>query len=113
MLILICGLPRAGKTTYSKQFENDYKIIHTDNYDTIDKAIAQIGDLDNVVIEGVFNSFLQRKAIIQAYKGNKTKCIWLNTPKEIREKREHYSHLTDRKFNPPTYDEGWDEIIII
>ena len=36
MLTLICGLPRAGKTTYSKQFENDgrYKVIHLDTCGT-------------------------------------------------------------------------------
>ena len=54
-----------------------------------------------------------RKGLLQAYKGKGTKCIWLNTPIEIKKTREGYSKNCEYFFEPPTYEEGWDEIIII
>ena len=113
MLIVICGLPRAGKTTYSKRFENIYPIIHMDSYYTIDEAISAIGNLNDVVIEGILSTPTTRKAVLQTYTGSKTQCIWLNTPQEIREKRENYNWACNLSFSPPTYNEGWDEIIVI
>ena len=49
----------------------------------------------------------------------KKTCIWLNTdPNECkrREDRGRRPWLIDnceRCFQPPTYDEGWDEIIVV
>ena len=55
--------------------------------------------------------------VIKAYKGKNKKCIWLNTSKEIVLKRMAKDGIPVSRyhfdFEPPTYDEGWDEIIII
>ena len=113
MLTLICGLPRAGKTTYSQQFEGKCKVLHTDFCGfQVAKETAR-HTTEDIVIEGVYSTVRHREHLAQAYKGSGKRCIWLNTPLEIRRERPNfrmYSHMT---FEPPTYSEGWDEIIII
>lgn len=120
MIILICGLPRAGKTTYSKKYEQDMIVFHLDTYGMIEgsrylgifHSVYQNSN-KNIVIDGVFHSAHLRKRLLQSYKNNdKRICIWINTPLEIRKSRSGYvKYYAD--FEPPTYDEGWDEIIVI
>ena len=113
MLTLICGHPRAGKTTYSKQFEGVCKILHLDYCGRYGGVIQSVQHLHgDIVVEGVYNKAEQRKALIRAYHGRHTKCIWLDTPLEVRQTREGYRKHNEY-FEPPTYSEGWDEIIII
>lgn len=111
MLTLICGLPRAGKTTYAEQFDN---VIHLDTSGAYNGVLNRLkcksGD---IIIEGVYHQAKQRKQIIQTYNGEGFKCIWINTPKEIRQKRKGYDKFCDFPFEPPTYKQGWDQIIII
>lgn len=119
LIKLICGRSRAGKTTYSKQFE---KVIHLDfcggPLSCYDHALEKIADQQgDVIIEGVYNTAERRKALLNAYQGNDKKlCIWLDTPLNIIEERAKKSHMPvciPTLFEPPTLDEGWDEIIII
>lgn len=109
MLTLICGLPRAGKTTFSKQYEN---VVHLDevgfNYERCNRLVRD----EDIVIEGVYNKAEQRKALLATYHGGAKKCIWLDTPKHIRQERAK-TKIPDMPFEPPTYSEGWDEIIVI
>lgn len=114
MITLICGYPRAGKTTYSQKYDN---VIHLDTvkgymgsrYRGVYKVVSETdGD---VVVEGVFGRVKERTELLKAYKGKKV-CIWLDTPLEVREKREGYIKHRDY-FEPPTLEEGWDEIIKI
>ena len=113
MLTLICGLPRAGKTTYSQRFEGKCKVLHTDFCGFQAAKETARHTTEDIVVEGVYSTVRQRTHLAQAYKGNGKRCIWLDTPLEVRSKRPNfhmYSHMT---FEPPTYSEGWDEIIII
>lgn len=112
MLTLICGLSRAGKTTYSKQFEDRIKVLHLDRlgYKEVARRINRYAD---VVVEGIYNTRSVRKYLLHSYNGDKARCIWLNTPTEIRKTRNGYSPKTDIPFEPPTEEEGWDEIIVI
>lgn len=119
MIKLICGRSRAGKTTYSKRYDD---VIHldlcgglTNCYDkALEKVRAKEGD---VIMDGVYNTIERRTALLEAYKGGGEKvCIWLDTPLEVIEQRffgkwkpMNLPHL----FEPPTLDEGWDEIVII
>lgn len=115
MLILICGHPRAGKTTYSQRYEN---VIHLDTtygymgsrYKGVCKVVENLTD---AVVEGVYWTKRQRQELLEACadKGRKV-CIWLDTPLEVRQKREGYLKHKEN-FEPPTYEEGWDEIIRI
>lgn len=109
MLTLICGMPRAGKTTYSKRFSN---VLHQDglDYKTVRNRVAMLtGD---VVVEGIYEHPSVRMKLAEAYKGEGKRCIWLDTPLEIRKKRPMYHPCIGLNFIPPTYEEGWDEIII-
>lgn len=113
MLILLCGLPRAGKTTYSMRFKEPYEVVHTDmcgmKYarERVERANGDI------VVDGVYKGAKERTELCRAYNGELKKCIWLDTPKEIRMRRANYNRHCDFPFKPPTYDEGWDEIEII
>ena len=117
MITLICGLPRAGKTTYSKKYEGKCKIFHLDDYGSPINAYVRINKKlnpkEDVVIEGVYNRAETRKNLIAPYSDDKKICIWLDTPIEVKKTRQGYSKHCEYPFEPPTYEEGWDEIIII
>lgn len=116
MITLICGLPNSGKTTFSKRYGN---VLHLDDYGhRISEAVAHAdGD---VVVEGVFVLGYMRKRILESYSGDGKKvCVWLNaSPEECvrRESRGRPNYMIwncHSVFEPPTYDEGWDEIVVI
>ena len=110
MITLICGYPRAGKTTFSERFK---KAIHLDTDGLYDGVLRKTKHrTDDVVVEGVYNRQRQRMALLSAYKGEGCRCIWIMTSKEIRQQRTG-RRIHDVPFEPPTYSEGWDVIIII
>lgn len=120
MLTLICGLPNSGKTTYSKRYEN---VIHYDAipHITLEEHYANCHDLvasatGDICVEGVYGSAFWRKQLIATYNGEDRKvCVWINTPYEEclnrRSKPRFIVEANKRIFEPPTLDEGWDEII--
>ena len=115
MLTMICGLPNAGKTTFSRQYDN---ALHQDDIGTISRIIDVIENMDDVIIEGYFGRRNERERVIKTHKGY-AKCIFLDISVEesiCRENRNRHPQIlrnSARFFEPPTYDEGWDEIIII
>lgn len=122
MLTLICGIPNAGKTTYSQYYNNvihldDVMPTHKSHLDTVCNILQQ--EYGNICVEGVFLSKHSRKKILQAYQGIKKICIWLDTPLEICISRENRNRSVmiikncHMLFEPPTYDEGWDKIVRI
>ena len=74
-------------------------------------------DKDEVVAEGVFGSKRQRQKVIAAYKGDYKRCIFLDVPLDEIIRREDRGRPlfmlrnAAAVFQPPTYAEGWDEII--
>ena len=111
MLTLICGLPRAGKTTYSERFDD---VIHLDTSGAYQGVLRRLRhQTGDVIVEGVYRYQNERKRLIETYKTDTYKCIWLNTPDEVRRSRPGWDKYCDKPFESPTYDEGWDEIIII
>ena len=119
-MILIIGLPNSGKTTLSSKYAN---VIHYDDYMDGDKVIELMHESeDEVVIEGIYNRRKGRARLLSVCPhGERKVCIWLETPVEECLRRERaYRKRPDsivlhhaRTFEEPTYDEGWDEIIII
>lgn len=119
MLTLICGVGRAGKTTYSQQLNG---VIHFDGmgnrlslrYSRINEIASRSKD---IVIEGIYNTTEQRRKLLESYQGTYRKCIWLDTPKDVVIERmsQTQKHISKSHFDfePPTLDEGWDEIIVI
>lgn len=116
---LVCGRCRAGKTTYCSRFK---KVLHLDQYGipprSYPKCFEKVASVDgDLIVDGIFDTAEQRVALLEAYKGGGQKtCIWIDTPLDVIESRiRRYSKtrkLPD-PFEPPTYSEGWDEIIII
>lgn len=117
MLTLICGHPNSGKTTFSSRFEN---VLHLDDFPrnkflNCNRAVAE-SDCD-VVIEGIYNLKCRRMKLLEGYKGKKV-CYWLDAPYEVcvrreQEGRQRKGVMENSYVEPPTIDEGWDEIIII
>lgn len=116
MLTMIMGLPNAGKTTYSKQFNN---VVHQDEERRTDKVCEKVSQMSECVVEGIFASSVQRRRVLDAYQGDYTKCIFLDISLDTSIKREDRGRKPfilencAKHFSRPTYDEGWDEIIII
>ncbi|MBO7733980.1 MAG: hypothetical protein J6S67_15555 [Methanobrevibacter sp.] len=119
-MILICGIPNAGKTTYSSLFK---KVIHCDDVtgrNQLVKIVAMVKDDPEICVEGVYEKAEDRKKLVDAC-SKKSKCIWLDTPLDECIKREingrnrsvHMVQWSSEDFEPPTYDEGWDEIEVI
>lgn len=120
MMTLICGIPNAGKTTYSSRYES---VIHFDDFhnsfEKCNKAVARVSG--DVCVEGVYNSVRRRKELLEACGHQDRKvCIWIDTPYEecLRRERSYRKrscgivHAHYKGFEPPTLAEGWDEIII-
>lgn len=112
MLTMICGLPNAGKTTKFKD------ALHQDDIGSIDRIVSTIEPMQDVVIEGYFGRKEERNMVRQAHHGY-AKCIFIDISVEESIKRENRNRHpqilrnASRFFEPPTLDEGWDEIIII
>ena len=116
-MILIMGRPNSGKTTYSQRFEN---VLHLDDFPynrflNCNAAVAKAKG--EVVVEGIYNFRCRRIKLLESYHGMGEKvCIWLDTPVEEclrREDRGRNKCDITAPLQPPTLDEGWDEIIII
>ena len=121
MLTLICGLPNAGKTTYSAKYDT---VIHFDDFgNSFEKCTKAVSEVQgDVCVEGVYNSARRRKQLLDACKHQDRKvCIWIDTSFEecIRREREYRKrpmgivHAHHKSFEKPTLDEGWDEVIVI
>ena len=114
MITLICGHPRAGKTTYSKRFDGICKVIHLDEAGSHINVIKRVRSCDeDVVVEGVYYDPGHRRELLAAYRGVGSRCICLDTSLAVREQRLGYKLRHDHPFLIPTRDEGWDEIIVI
>ena len=110
MLTLICGHPNAGKTTYSERFEN---VLHFDEYlGRYADGYAIAAGMDDVVVEGLFQKRKTRLELLDALADHSPKvCIWVDTPTEVCKARPDFKGRA--RMEPPTLDEGWDEMIVI
>lgn len=116
MLTLICGLPNAGKTTFSLQYD---KPLHLDEIGTVDNVVDKMKQLNgDIVVEGFFGKSADRRKIRSAYKGEAV-CIFIDISLDESIKRENRKRHpiilrnAARYFEPPTYGEGWNKIIHI
>lgn len=109
IFILICGVSGAGKTTYSKRFKD---VIHLDDY--IGKycyqKVKEVAENNDYVVEGIYNKVHLRKELLEIKKDKYKKCIFIDVSKETLKKRRMFAYP---QFEPPTLNEGWDEILII
>ena len=119
MLKLICGRSRAGKTTYSKRFDN---VLHLDMYGKVPHSYPKMlervkEETGNITIDGIYNTAELRKALLDAYKGSGARiCIYLDTPLDVIESRFRgiWKPIDlPHPFETPTTKEGWDIVAII
>ena len=118
MLTLVCGIPNSGKTTFSERWSGN--VVHLDDTEGRHRAVAEMVSQDegDICVEGVYLHHVQRRELARAYRGARI-CIWLDTPLETcieREDRGRGTLITRNcaaLFEPPTLDEGWDEIVRI
>lgn len=117
MLTLICGLPNAGKTTYSERYAN---VVHSDDYPSSRKLLALVSDIsDDACVEGIFVTSHSRRLLLKSYPGDGAECIFLDTPMEACVEREDRGRSTifirncASVLEYPSYDEGWDDILIV
>lgn len=126
MITLICGIPNAGKTTFSAKYP---RCLHYDEIAlTTPKRYAYIcervrSDEGDIAVEGVYGERWRREELVKACheQGHTATCIWLNTPTDkclereqsFRKRGGHLVLSHAHHFEPPTLDEGWDEIIVI
>lgn len=131
-LIVFCGIPGSGKTTLSNEIAATYDMhrISMDerNYiehsEMIEPILGCLFSEGNVVVDAVYHKKKQREQLIQSV--NDIECkkilIYMTTPLDecVTRNRERPNPLPDfvvesisKTFQPPTLDEGWDEIITI
>lgn len=119
-MILLTGIPNAGKTTYSERFTN---VIHYDGLRTarrVDEIVEAVKKDNAIVVDGMLKLARDRKRLVKASTGRNV-CIWLDVPVEVCVERErNYRKRPDalvilcaQTYEPPTYNEGWDEIIVV
>lgn len=115
--MLIIGLPNAGKTTYSQRFKN---VLHYDEIMILPKEERYELYRKAEIIEGIFNTRKSREIVLSLWTDKKRKtCIWIDTPVDVCREREDRCRPTAivaihaKRFEPPTFEEGWDEIIIV
>ena len=125
-IILICGIPNAGKTQYSKRFDN---VVHYDGLNmTTRQCYEHIIDLAkntdrDICIDGMYDEKWRRVELLDAIRDKPCKkiCVWMNTPIDTCLERErNYRKRPDslvkhyaKVFEPPTMDEGWNKILEI
>lgn len=124
-LILLCGIPGSGKSTFSKMYEplkhhlvlsgnhEVFKLLYKRMYYAICNGITVVFDATNVTLKD------RKKAIKACPKGVEKWCIYfvpnVEKAKENNKKREriipeNVIERMARRFVVPTHDEGFDRI---
>ncbi len=121
----IMGLPGSGKTTYANYLSKikNITVIHKDNYSKQDAFILLNNELthNDVIYDALLFNIKQRKELLSNLGTCKKYLIIMDTPLEEclqrNSQRIGCNRLPDsaiynlhKKFEPPSYDEGWDEI---
>lgn len=129
-LYVMCGIPGSGKSTFSRQIADRYNAVRLSldemNYVRQFKLIPHVIDVLNegnsVVADSLYTQKQWRTELLEAVKGIECRrvLICMDTPLDVcvqrNQSRGHplpdymVEHLF-KKYEKPTLDEGWDEII--
>ena len=130
MITVLCGIPASGKTTISKKIAEKQNTIRfsfdeigcLQHNELIPCVIEALQSGKNVVVDSVYTRASWRKDILEAIKNIDCQriLIYMDTPLEecIRRNSQRPNQLPDfmvrdiyNSIEPPTLDEGWDEIL--
>lgn len=141
IIYVMCGLPGSGKTTYSKQLakRTNSKLYSFDEYSgscnpTTSKQVKQqmYQDVYDALVRGydvviddlhtqkqwrldtlsIVNNVLCKKVLIVSTTLLE-ECLIRNRQRECRVLPDFVIKKLNQKYETPTLDEGWDEIIYI
>ena len=131
-IFVLCAPPGAGKTTFSHQCVEQYNAARYSfdemkcfkHSDLIKPIIASLNKGESVVVDALYSKIKYRKELLQAIEDVNCKriLIYMNTPLEecIRRNAQRPNPLPEfmirdiyNSIEPPTLDEGWDEIIYV
>lgn len=129
-LIVFCGIPASGKTTLSKQVAEEYKAnrysfdeMHCLQHKELIPYIKQfLKNGNNVVVDSTYTLKRARTDLLEAVKDIECRktLIFMNTPLDecIRRNKQrkhpvsqHLVEAISSSMQPPSIDEGWDEIL--
>lgn len=129
-LYVVCGPAGSGKTTFSKKISEEQnaiclsfdKMCLFQHRELIPHVVKELQNNQNVVVDALFTRFSQRKLILETTKDIDCKriLIYMDTLLEecLRRNAQRPNPLPDfmvrdiyNSIEPPTLDEGWDEIL--
>lgn len=129
-LYVTCGIPASGKSTLSKNLANKLGIVrfsldemgYIRQHKLIPHIVSALQEGKSVVADSLYTKEKWRTELLQAVKSIGCRCVLLriSTPLDecIHRNAERENALPNfvieniyNSFEPPTLDEGWDEII--
>jgi tRNA uridine 5-carbamoylmethylation protein Kti12 len=136
--IVLCGIPGSGKTTLSKKLvqtytaqlysydqirsENKLKSSHEIRTQILSSIANDLQNNFNVILDDSNILMNSRIEVLEAIKGCKcnkvlivlttplNKCLYRNANRKNRLPDWVIEHMR-RKYQPPSLEEGWDEIL--
>ena len=129
-LIILCGAPGSGKSTLSKKLAEEQNLtrlsmdelkffLHSDLLPLVTESLESNKD---IIVDALYTKLKWRKAILEATEkfDCKRTLIYVTTPLDecISRNVGRENSLPDfviediyNSIEPPTLDEGWDEIL--
>lgn len=130
-MFVMTAPPGAGKSTISYQLAEKYNAVRYSfdelhcfkHSDLIEPVIESIKKGKSVVIDALYSKMKFREELLQATEDidHRRILVYMNTPLEecLHRNSQRPNPLPEfivrdiyNRFEPPTLDEGWDEIIL-
>lgn len=130
-LYVMCGIPASGKSTKSRQMAEEYGLSRFSydemrcfhQWDFIRPAVEALQNGESVIMDSTNLRITGRKSILESMMDIPCRkiVIYMNTSLEecLRRNENREARLQDfmiesayRALQPPTLNEGWDEIIL-
>ena len=131
-LYVMCGIPASGKSTLSKQISEQFNMVrlsldemgYVRQHKLISHVVNTLKDGKSVVADSLYTKKQWRTELFQSVQHIKCRCVLLymttSLDECIRRNQGRENTLPDfviehlyNSIEPPTLDEGWDEIIFI
>lgn len=131
-LYVMCGIPGSGKSTLSRKLAEEHGLTRF-SFDEMQcytarqflrPAVIALQEGKSVILDSTHLRVNGRKAVLKAVENIQCRkiCVFIDTPFDecLRRNAQREARIPDvmmestrRALEPPTIEEGWDEIIII